>query len=63
MKIIRNKVAEQKIIQNERISFLADIEYSKVNNYIDNLFSNLNTAQRTYLKKLTKLVLYLIKRN
>lgn len=61
--IIKNKAAQQKTIQDERISFLADISYSKVNNYIDNLFSNLNTGQRTYLKKLTKLVLYLVKRN
>lgn len=59
---ITNKVNELKAEQNERISFLADIPYSAVDGYIENLFSNFKTGQKGFLKKLTKLVLYLIKK-
>lgn len=56
---ITNKLDEFKTKQDERLSFLADISYQKIDAHIDNLFPNLNVAQRNYLKKLSKVVLYL----
>lgn len=51
---LESKVAEIKV-------FLQDVNNSKVNGYIDNLFPNLNINQRKFLKRLTKSVLYLLK--
>lgn len=60
--VIKNKLNELESKQSERLSFLADISHQKIDSYIDNLFSNLNVAQRNYLKKLSKLVLYIEKK-
>lgn len=57
---ITNKVNEKKTKMDEVVAFLKDIPYSKVNSYIDNNITTLPKA-RTYLKKLTKVVLYLAK--
>lgn len=58
--VITNKTSELKSKSDEIVAFLKDIPFSKVDSYIDNHVTNLQTA-RTYLKKLTKLILYLIK--
>jgi len=57
---IKNKRAELKARQDEVLDILKDIPYSKVNTYIDNNVTSLATA-KAYLKKLTKIVLYLVK--
>lgn len=57
---IKNKQAELKGRQDEVLDMLKDISYSKVDNYIDNNVTSLATA-KAYLKKLTKLVLYILK--
>ena len=57
---IKNKRAELKARQDEVMDILKDIPYSKVNTYIDNNVTSLATA-KAYLKKLTKIVLYLVK--
>lgn len=57
---IVNKVDELKSRADEIVDLIKTIPYSKVDNYIDQNVTNLQSA-RSYLKKLTKLVLYLIK--
>ena len=57
---IKNKADELKSRSDDVINFIKTIPYSKVDSYIDNHVTNLQTA-RTYLKKLTKLILFLIK--
>ena len=57
---IINKTSELKSKSDEIVAFLKDIPYSKVDDYIDQNVTNLASA-RTFLKKLTKAVLYLIK--
>jgi len=57
---IKNKRAELKVRQDEVLDMLKNIPYSKVNDYVDNHVTSLATA-KTYLKKLTKIVLYLLK--
>ena len=59
---IINKLSEIEARHNERRSFLADISYEKIDVHIDNIFPNLDEAQKNYLKKLSKLVLYLEKK-
>ncbi len=59
MKII-NKTSELKSKSDEIVNILKDIPYSKVDSYINDHVTSLPTA-RTYLKKMTKLILYLIK--
>ena len=58
--VIKNKISELKSKSNEMIDFIKNIPYSKVDSYIDQNISNLQSA-KVYLKKLTKLILYLIK--
>lgn len=62
MMAITNKKSELKAKSDEMINFLKDIPYSKVDSYIDKNITNLQSA-KTFLKKLTKLALYLIKQN
>ena len=57
---IINKTSELKAESDEMIDFLKDIPYAKVDDYIDENVTNLASA-RAFLKKLTKVVLYLIK--
>jgi hypothetical protein len=57
---IVNKKDQLKAKSNETVAFIKAIPYSKVDAYIDENVTNLQTA-RAYLKKLTKIVLYLIK--
>ena len=57
---IVNKADELRSRQREFISMLQEIPYSQVDSYIDNHVTSLSSA-RTYLKKLTKVVLYLVK--
>ncbi len=57
---ITNKKDELKSKSDEIINILKDIPYSKVDSYINDHVTSLQTA-RTYLKKLTKVILYLIK--
>ncbi len=59
---IKNKANDLKVENDERISFIADLPYSAVDDHVENLFSNLSAEQKAFLKKLTKLVLYLIKK-
>ena len=58
--VIINKKDELKAKSDEMIDFLKTIPYSKVDSYIDENVTNLTNA-RTFLKKLTKVILYLIK--
>ena len=58
--VIKNKASELKSKSDEIVAFLKDIPYSKVDSYIDDHVTSLVSA-RAYLKKLTKVVLYLIK--
>jgi len=55
-----NKIQELQDKKNEYLSLLESIPYSKVDDYIDKNITNLASA-KTFLKKLTKLILYLIK--
>jgi len=57
---IKNRKAELKARQDEVLDMLKNIPYSKVNDYVDSHVTSLATA-KTYLKKLTKIVLYLLK--
>jgi len=57
---ITNKTSELKSKSDEIVDILKDIPYSKVDSYIDDNVTNLASA-KTFLKKLTKVVLYLIK--
>lgn len=57
---ITNKVNELKSKSDEIANVIKNIPYSKVDSYIDQNVINLQGA-REYLKKLTKIVLYLIK--
>ena len=57
---IKNQKAKLKARQDEVVDMLKSLSYDKVNTYIDNNVTNLSTA-RAYLKKLTKIVLYILK--
>ncbi len=57
---IINKTSELKTKSDEIATFLKDIPYSKVDNYIDQNITSLASA-KAYLKKLTKVILHLIK--
>lgn len=57
---IINKVGKLKLKSEEIVAFLKDIPYSKVDAYIDENVTNLASA-KTFLKKLTRVLLYLIK--
>lgn len=57
---ITNKTDELKSKSDEIVAFLKNIPYSKVDSYIDEHVTNLASA-RAFLKKLTKVILYLIK--
>jgi len=57
---IKNKRAELKLRQDEVLDMLKDIPYNKVNDYVDSHVTSLATA-KAYLKKLTKIVLYILK--
>jgi len=57
---IKNKRAELKGRQDEALDILKEVSYSKVNDYVDNHVASLATA-KAYLKKLTKIVLYILK--
>lgn len=57
---IVNKKDELKAKSDEIVDFLKDIPYSKVDSYIDENITNLANT-KTFLKKLTKVILYLIK--
>lgn len=59
---IINKVSGLKSKQDEIIAFLADIPYSKVDDYMEKNIKTMKDA-KIFLKKLTKLVLYIIKEN
>lgn len=55
-----NKVDTQRARLSETMLFLENVPYSAVDSYIDSHVTNLASA-RLFLKKLTKLVLYLVK--
>lgn len=57
---ITNKIDELKLKSDEIVDFIKNIPYSKVDSYIDENVTNLTSA-RAFLKKLTKVILYLIK--
>ncbi len=57
---IKNKVNELTARQHEFLALLEEMPYSQVDTYINNHVTSLATA-RAFLKKLTKIVLYLIK--
>ena len=57
---IKNQKAKLKLRQGEVLDMLKNIPYDKVNDYVDSHITNLATA-KTYLKKLTKIVLYILK--
>lgn len=59
--MITNKVEELRGKENEMLSIIESIPYSKVDDYIDNNIKDLKSA-KTFLKKLTKIVSYLVKR-
>lgn len=58
---ITNKVNEEKTKMDEIVAFLKNVPYSKVDSYIDSNVTSLAKA-RAYLKKLTKVLLYLMKK-
>jgi len=57
---ITNKVEDLRTKENEFMAIIESIPYSKVDSYIDNNINDLQSA-KTFLKKLTKIVLYLVK--
>ena len=59
---IRNKIRDIQAKREEFISMLEDMPYSRVDTYIDKKVTSLASA-KVYLKKLTKIVLYLVKEN
>jgi len=54
-----NKIQELQDKKNEYLSLLESMPYSKVDDYIDNI-TDLKSAKE-FLRKLTKVVLYLVK--
>jgi len=57
---IKNKIEDIKTKQQEIRAFLENVPYKKVDNYIDKNVTDLKTA-KAFLKKLTKVVLYILK--
>ena len=57
---IKNRIEEVRAKRQEIRAFLENIPYSKVDNYIDQHINDLKSA-KAFLKKLTKIVLFLIK--
>lgn len=57
---ITNKTSELKSKSDEIVAFIKNIPYSKVDNYIDQNITNLQSAKE-FLKKITKVILYVIK--
>jgi len=57
---IKNKIEEVRAKRQEIRVFLENIPYSKVDDYIDQHVNDLKSA-KAFLKKLTKVVLYLVK--
>ena len=57
---IKNQKAGLKARQDEVLEMLKAMPYDKVNNYVDTNVTSLATA-KAYLKKLTKIVLYILK--
>lgn len=57
---IKNKTSELKSKSDEIVEFLKKIPYSKVDAYIDKNVTDIRNAKQ-FLKKLTKVILYLIK--
>jgi hypothetical protein len=60
--MVRNKVDELQSKQAEILNILQNISYDKVDSYIDSHVVDLPSA-KTFLKKLSKLVLYVVKEN
>ncbi len=59
---IINKIDELQSKQAEMSDILQDVSYDAVDGYIDNNVVDLASA-RAFLKKLSKLVLYMVKEN
>lgn len=57
---ITNKTTELKSKSDEIVEFIKKIPYSKVDAYIDQNVTDFQSA-KVFLKKLTKVLLYLIK--
>lgn len=57
---IKNQEVELKARQDEILDMLKAMPYDRVNDYVDASVTSLATA-RAYLKKLTKIVLYILK--
>jgi len=57
---IKNQIEDIKSRHQEIRTFLESVPYKKVDNYIDNNVTDLKTA-KAFLKKLTKVVLYILK--
>ena len=57
---ITNKTNELKSKADEIVDILKNISYNKVDSYIDQNVTNLQST-KAYLKKLTKVTLYLLK--
>jgi len=54
---IKNKINELKAKQVQRLSFLDDLSPQKIDAHIDNLFPSFNVAQKTFMKKLSNLLI------
>lgn len=57
-----NDLRENQFLSKEVISMLNDLSYNKIDSHIENVFKNLNDAQKLSLKRLYKIVLYLAKK-
>jgi len=57
---IKNQIEDIKIRHQEIRTFLENVPYNKVDNYIDQYVNDLQSA-KAFLKKLTKAVLYILK--
>ena len=59
------QVKEYKItnLKDELETLVENLSYTNINTHIDNTFSNLSLNQKTSLKNLYKVVLYLAKRS
>jgi len=57
---IKNQIEGIKTRHQEIRTFLENVPYKKVDNYIDKNITDLKTA-KVFLKKLTKIVLYILK--
>ena len=58
---IKNKADGIKAEHDDSLSILQNLSYKDVEAKIDDVFGNLTTKQKNFLKKLVKLILWLYK--